>query len=228
MTFFEKLGKELANDLTAEDVIPMKGWGPWWSDYFGSSSAFNRAGRARTVAKALGDEKAPFSLEYPLLSSAIFNRGGTILGGLAGWGLGGALNKSDPTFGKSVGALIGSTVGEIGGGGLIAYLRRRQLNKLNDKLQTALTNKQELKLEAPPSGPANYVPYVGSGRLGATEAYLQLKHKDKKRGKDDLVIPEEIAHNVLPGPASMFLRVMQGHKAKRLLEQDQTSSLQGD
>lgn len=228
MTFFEKLGEDLANSLTAEDVIPVKGWSPWWKDYFGSSTAFNRAGRARTVARALGEDKAHYSLEHPLLSSAIFNRGGTLLGGLAGWGLGGSMAKSNPAFGKYVGSLVGSTVGEVIGGGLIGYLRRKQLIKLNDKLQKALTDKNKLNLEAPPSGLANYIPYVGAGRLGATEAYLQLKHRDKELGKDDLVIPEEIAHNILPGPASMMLRTMQGHKAKKLLEQDKAKPGESD
>lgn len=221
MNLFEKIGEEAAKKLTAEDVLPMQGWGPWWADYFGSSSGFNRAGRGRTIARALGDKKAPFSVERPVISALLANRLGTLLGGVAGWGIGGMTNSSNPLAAKVLGATIGSTVGEIGGQSLAAFFRRRRLGQLNQRLQKALDTEQPLNFdEKPPVGPANYVPYVGSGRLGAVEAYLQLKNKDKNKYNNNLVVPEELAHNLTPGILGSILQTMQGHKAKRLLEQD--------
>jgi hypothetical protein len=225
MNIFEQLGKQAADEvsdkLKSEDVLATEGWGPWLSDYFGSSSSYNRAGRGRAIARALGKEKAPFTVEHPVISSLLANRLGMVLGGAAGLGLGG-LYKNDPTMGKLVGSTVGSTVGELLGSNVASFFRRRQLKNLANELQGALDKDTPLTPKAPPADWLNYVPAIGPGRAGETEAYLQLKHKNKAVGEPDLVAAQEIVQNTIPGITSPILQSMQGYKAKQKLKKDMT------
>jgi hypothetical protein len=223
MTLFEQLGKQAAeeasNKLKAEDVLATEGWGPWWSDYFGSSSSYNRSGRGRAIARALGKDKAPFTVEHPVISALLANRAGMLLGGLAGWHLGGYY-KPDPTAGKVLGSTVASTIGEILGSNVASFFRRRQLKNLSNQLQEALDKDTPLTPKAPQSDWLNYVPTIGPGRAGETEAYLQLKHKNKDIGQPDLVVPQEIVQNTVPGLASPVLQSMQGYQAREKLKKD--------
>ena len=176
----KRAAEEAAHAFNAEDVLPTKTWGSLWTDYFGSSKSYNRSGRGRAIARALGDKEAPFTVEHPVISALLANRLGVVAGGLAGYGLGEYVH-SDPTIGKALGTTIGSFAGEIAGSNIASVFRRRQLKNLSRRLQDALDSGAALNTEqAPPSDWASdWVPTIGAGRAGHEQANLQLKQKTK-------------------------------------------------
>ncbi len=215
-----KVTSKEAADMTADDILNSSGWSPALSDYLGSTSAHNRAGRGRAVAKAL-DQEIPFTVNRPIVSSLLSALGGGVAGSGLGLAAGSALGA-----GKPMSAAIGGSLGTILGALAAQHNRHSHLTRLSEDLDNAMANKKKLKVKKPEAGLANLVPFVGSGRAGETQAYLQMKNKDPKHSGVGEIATEEVIGRIpyLGTLMSPVLSSAQGYNALSELRKDERKS----
>ena len=172
----------------AEDLVPMKGFGRGYADYFlPGTFGGTRAGRATMVARALGQDP-DLSVSHPNTDQAISSFGGMLGGGAIGAGLGGLAGA---LTGDLNNAATGATLGFSGGGGLGALAgmagagmnRRDQLQKIQDSLagELARHGTSRLKLDAPQYGALSSLlqPLSGAHRAGQADAYEALRNNTR-------------------------------------------------
>lgn len=114
----------------AKDMgLDMDSMGGLVSDYLlGGTVGKNRAGRAKQLARSMGDDNIPLTVNHPATANLAYALGGGVAGGLGGSAIGYGLarNPQDTLLGGAVGAGIG------GLGGLItaAYKRRQAMKEI--------------------------------------------------------------------------------------------------
>ena len=171
-------------------------------DYFPNTWGNARAGKATTLAKAMGQEVDP-SVSHPISSSLIQYLKGTgkglAYGGLAGAGLGAAFNAFNPNIGGSLarrmgagavgGGFAGAGLGALGGGitGAIQNEANKGYNvgKIRDDYNAARDAGQEMDLNAANPDLSRWgalLPFGGQHRAGSVDALEQLAGRPARSG----------------------------------------------
>lgn len=171
-------------------------------DYFPNTWGNARAGKATTLAKAMGQEVDP-SVSHPISSSLIQYLKGTgkglAYGGLAGAGLGAAFNAFNPNIGGSLarrmgagavgGGFAGAGLGALGGGitGLVKNEADKGYNvgKIRDDYNAARDAGQEMDLNAANPDLSRWgalLPWGGNHRAGSVDALEQLAGRPARSG----------------------------------------------
>ena len=171
-------------------------------DYFPNTWGNARAGKATTLAKAMGQEVDP-SVSHPISSSLIQYLKGTgkglAYGGLAGAGLGAAFNAFNPNIGGSLarrmgagavgGGFAGAGLGALGGGitGAIQNEANKGYNvgKIRDDYNAARDAGQEMDLNAANPDLSRWgalLPWGGNHRAGSVDALEQLAGRPARSG----------------------------------------------
>ena len=171
-------------------------------DYFPNTWGNARAGKATTLAKAMGQEVDP-SVSHPISSGML--RGlkgmgkGLAYGGLAGAGLGAVFNAFNPNIGGGLasrmgagavgGAGLGAGLGTLGGGitGLVQNEADKGYNvgKIRDDYNAARDAGQEMDLNAANPNLSRWgalLPFGGHHRAGSVDALEQLAGRPARSG----------------------------------------------
>jgi len=171
-------------------------------DYFPNTWGNARAGKATTLAKAMGQKVDP-SVSNPVSSSLIQYLKGTgkglAYGGLAGAGLGAAFNAFNPNIagglasrmgaGAVGGGLAGAGLGALGGGitGVIKNEANKGYNvgRIRDDYNAARDAGQEMDLNAANPNLSRWgalLPFGGHHRAGSVDALEQLAGRPARSG----------------------------------------------
>lgn len=173
----------VANPRSAKDMgLDMDSWGGLASDYLLSGTVGkNRAGRAKQLARSMGDDNIPLTVNHPATASMLYAAGGGLLGGAAGAGIGATTGDPDNT---GMGAGLGVGVGALGGLLTAMYKRRQAMKEIAKDYEAGIPVDPNVKPNTGVLG-GMFTPLGGPVRSGEADVY-EASH-GKYKGDQDKV-----------------------------------------
>ena len=171
-----KFDKQKAKDTNGDDDI-LSGGAARFFDWSGTPWSMARAGKATTLAKAMGQEVSP-SVSHPNTSMFVDNLVGGGLGALTGAGIGKVI---DSHGGAVPGAVIGGGLGLLGSFLANGIDRTREIKRIRSDYNDARRAGTQLDLNAANPNLSRWgalLPFGGAHRSGSVDALEQLAGRE--------------------------------------------------